>query len=306
MPLFIIQPRVYNTFMAKNGICILNAYDILPGAEHFYERMSEELARLGITLEKRTNAEIFSYIDSSGALAGEKLPADFILYLDKDLYASYSLEKRGYRLFNPARAIELCDDKMRTHLALANQGIRMPKTIAGPLNYSTNSSLAFVKAVEDQLRFPIVAKENFGSLGAKVYLLQNHQDLVNFEDVHRYAPRLYQEFIASSKGMDYRIILVGGKFVAGMKRVNHQGDFRSNVALGGSGEKVEIPAEFVRIAEKAASLLHLDYAGADVLIGPKGEPILCEVNSNAFIQGIEKVTGVNVAAAYARHIAATL
>jgi glutathione synthase/RimK-type ligase-like ATP-grasp enzyme len=34
--------------------------------------------------------------------------------------------------------------------------------------------------------------------------------------------------------MDYRIIVVGGKFVAGMKRVNRQGDFRSNVALGGS------------------------------------------------------------------------
>jgi glutathione synthase/RimK-type ligase-like ATP-grasp enzyme len=39
-----------------------------------------------------------------------------------------------------------------------------------------------------------------------------------------------------------------------------------------------------------------------VLIGPKGEPILCEVNSNAFIEGIEKVTGVNVASAYAHHI----
>jgi gamma-F420-2:alpha-L-glutamate ligase len=56
------------------------------------------------------------------------------------------------------------------------------------------------------------------------------------------------------------------------------------------------------MAEKAASILGLDYCGVDVLIGPKGEPILCEVNSNAFIEGIEKVTGVNVASAYAHHI----
>jgi glutathione synthase/RimK-type ligase-like ATP-grasp enzyme len=103
--------------------------------------------------------------------------------------------------------------------------------------------------------------------------------------------------------MDYRIIIVGGKAIAGMKRVNHQGDFRSNVALGGTGEKVEIPAKFISIAEKAASILALDYCGVDVLIGPNDdEPILCEVNSNAFIEGIERVTGVNVAKAYALHI----
>jgi len=178
----------------------------------------------------------------------------------------------------------------------------MPKTISGPLNYSLNSSPDFVKEVERLLPYPLVAKENYGSLGAKVYLLKSHNELIDFENVHRFAPRLYQEFIASSQGMDYRIIVVGGKFVAGMKRVNHQGDFRSNVALGGTGEKVKIPAEFITMAEKAASILGLDYCGADVLIGPKGEPILCEVNSNAFIEGIEKVTGVNVASAYARHI----
>jgi gamma-F420-2:alpha-L-glutamate ligase len=292
--------------MEKRGICVCNAYEILPGARHFYERMKTELSLLGIPLDLKTNAEIFSYIDSDGKLTGEKLQADFILYLDKDLYASYGLEKRGYRLFNQAKPIELCDDKMRTHMALAGHGIKMPKTISGPLNYSLNSSKEFVEGVEKELPYPIVAKENFGSLGARVYLLNHHEDLVHFEDSHRFAPRLYQEFIASSKGMDYRIIVVGGKFVAGMKRVNEHGDFRSNVALGGTGLSVKIPAEFISIAEKAASILGLDYCGADILIGPKGEPILCEVNSNAFIEGIEKVTGVNVAAAYANYIKNTI
>lgn len=292
--------------MEKRGICVLNAYDILPGAEHFYERMSSELAKLGISLAKKTNAEIFSYLDSYGDLVGEKLPVDFVLYLDKDLYASYGFENRGYRLFNSARAIELCDDKMRTHMALAGKGIRMPKTISGPLNYSNNSSSDFIAEVERLLSYPIVAKENFGSLGAKVYLLANHEDLLHFETVHRFAPRLYQEFIASSRGMDYRLIVIGGKLAAGMKRVNYQGDFRSNVALGGIGEKVTIPPEFIQVAEKAAALLGLDYCGVDVLIGPNGEPILCEVNSNAFIEGIEKVTGVNIAATYALHIQKTI
>ena len=90
-----------------------------------------------------------------------------------------------------------------------------------------------------------------------------------------------------------------------MKRVNED-DFRSNVARGGKGEKVEIPKTFIDMAEKAAKLLELDYCGVDLLIGEQGEPVLCEVNSNAFIKGIEEVTGYNVAKDYSAHIAKTL
>jgi gamma-F420-2:alpha-L-glutamate ligase len=288
--------------MEFKGICLLNAYQIMPGAAHFYERMEQELSVLGIVLEKKTNAEILSYLDSDGHLKKNKLNADFVLFLDKDLYISYQLEGLGYRLFNSARAIELCDDKMKTYLALAEQGIAMPKTITGPLNYSGKQAPAFVENVEKLLSFPLVAKENYGSLGQNVYLLENHEALTRFEKEHGSVPRLYQEFIASSKGKDYRLIIIGGKFAAGMLRENTNGDFRSNIALGGTGKAVTIPESFIALAEKAAQILALDYCGVDVLIGEEGEPILCEVNSNAFIGGIEPVTGINVAKIYAEHI----
>lgn len=287
------------------GLCIVNAYLILPGAQHFYERMKEELARLDIGLELKTNATIFASIDREGKLSGPALPYDFILYLDKDLYVSYGLESLGYRLFNQAKPIELCDDKMRTHLALSNQGIAMPATISGPLNYSDKDSPEFIQNLEKKLTYPIVAKENFGSLGERVYLLKEHSDLLAFEKEHRSVPRLYQEFIASSRGEDYRVIVIAGKVAAAMKRVNLK-DFRSNIALGGHGEKVELPPSFAAVAEKAAGILGLDYCGIDLLIGENGEPILCEVNSNAFIGGIEPVSGINVAQIYAQHIQKTV
>lgn len=287
------------------GLCIVNAYLVLPGAQHFYERMKEELARLDVALDLQTNATIYSSIDREGKLSGPALPYDFILYLDKDLYASFGLEDLGYRLFNQAKPIELCDDKMRTHLALANQGIAMPLTISGPLNYSSKDSPEFVRNLEKKLVYPIVAKENFGSLGERVFLLKGHSDLLAFENEHRSVPRLYQEFIASSQGKDYRVIVIGGKVAAAMKRVNLT-DFRSNIALGGHGEKTDLPQNFANIAEKTADILDLDYCGVDLLIGENKEPILCEVNSNAFIGGIEPVSGINVAAIYARHIQKTI
>ena len=40
----------------------------------------------------------------------------------------------------------------------------------------------------------------------------------------------------------------------------------------------------------------------DFLIGKDGNPLVCEVNSNAFFKGFEKVTGINVAKKYAEYI----
>jgi glutathione synthase/RimK-type ligase-like ATP-grasp enzyme len=39
----------------------------------------------------------------------------------------------------------------------------------------------------------------------------------------------------------------------------------------------------------------LDFAGVDIMFGKQGEPVLCEVNSNAHFKNIYDCTGVNVA-----------
>ena len=89
-----------------------------------------------------------------------------------------------------------------------------------------------------------------------------------------------------------------------MERVSG-GDFRSNIAAGGKGRRIELPEQAKDIAEKAAKILALDYCGADILFG-KDKFYLCEVNSNAFFDGIEKVTGVNIAGLYAGYIIKTI
>ena len=80
------------------------------------------------------------------------------------------------------------------------------------------------------------------------------------------------------------------------------GDFRSNAELGGTGYPYTPDKKFIEVAEKVANVLDLDYMGIDLLFGENGEPIVCEVNSNAFFGVMEKVTGVNVAKAYAEYI----
>lgn len=287
--------------MAKKGIAIFNGYITLPGLRYVFTRMREELAEYDVELEAHSNAEILTDVGPNGEISGKK-EFDFILYLDKDKYLALELELLGYRLFNRAQSIELCDDKMLTHLALSNQGIKMPRTVSGPLNYSSRTSEEYNRKIFDHLSLPFIAKTNYGSMGKGVTMIKTKTEFLAYEENMKRLPRFYQEFIPSSSGFDYRIIVIGGKVVASMKRENHDGDFRSNIALGGDGIKVDLPKEYTDMAEKAASILKLDYCGVDILEGPSHEPILCEVNSNAFLEGIEGVTKINIAKVYSDHI----
>lgn len=282
------------------GLAILNAHKIYPSSKHFYERMRDEFAKYGVELSYAQNDEILACVNSESTISCKVKDNDFILYIDKDPYVLAMLDKLGVRVFDKEESIRLCDDKMLTYITLSGNGIRMPKSIAGPLNYSNEVSETFITNLTAVLSLPLVAKLNFGSMGSNVYLINTVDELRNFEQVHRFDPRLYQEFISASRGKDYRLIVINGKFVAGMMRKNDN-DFRSNIGAGGMGISVEIPANYIEIAEKAAKILKLDYCGVDIL-DDNGSPVLCEVNSNAFLAGIEKTTGINVAKAYVEHI----
>ena len=67
------------------------------------------------------------------------------------------------------------------------------------------------------------------------------------------------------------------------------------------GIKADIDGEEAKLAEKCAKILNLDYCGVDVLSDEKGLCV-CEVNSNAFWNGIVKATGIDVAGAYADYL----
>lgn len=285
-----------------DGYIVTNAYHLLPGLKHFARRMLEEFSNLGISVQHIDNSSLLARLDAESKIITPLQEGKFVLYLDKDTIIAHLLEKKGYRLFNSAQAIADCDDKARTYMLLSENEVPIPQTVFGPLNYSYEISESFIKNLENTLPFPLIAKDNHGSLGNNVFLLKTESELSDFELTHRYNGRLYQEFISSSFGVDYRLLVIDGQLVAAMKRVNETGDFRSNIAQGGKGYQTEVPPSYKVLAEKVARLLKLDYCGVDLLIGKNQEPLLCEVNSNAFLEGIEKVSGINIASIYASYI----
>ena len=88
--------------------------------------------------------------------------------------------------------------------------------------------------------------------------------------------------------------VVGGRAVAAMRRTAKDGDFRANITNGGTAEGIEPTPEQAELAVRAAKALGLDFAGVD-LLDFDGEPVVCEVNSNAHFVNLYNACGVNVA-----------
>ena len=263
------------------------------------ERIAEELTLLGAAVDIKKNFNL-------AQITGNRITAqgyDFCVFLDKDRVAARLLEKSGLRLFNSAQAIETCDDKMLTNIALANAGFNLPDCVYAPLCYHAESEVngGFLKEVEKALGFPLVAKTNYGSLGAGVSLIKNAVELQAYEKNNLTLPHFYQKFIDCGCGQDIRVLVVGGKCVCAMKRRN-ESDFRSNIELGGRGENYPLDGELSSLCVRIAQTLNLDYCGVDILIGKDGKFYVCEVNSNAFFAAAEKVCGINVAKAYAGYM----
>lgn len=284
----------------KHVLIVINGYGLAAGIQHQVKRLTEEFLKRGVKTTVIKNTEVFAYILQEKV--DISLPkVDFVLYLDKDRYVAQMLEKNGYKLFNNIDSIIKCDDKMLTHICLANEGIKMPTTVSSTLCYTDNGNREYLDKVIELVGLPMIVKENYGSLGKQVYLVKTKERLLKLENELIHVPHLYQEFISSSVGKDYRIIVIGHKVVAYMKRENKK-SYLSNLAAGGEASKVDLPKSYFEMAVKTSVILGLDYCGVDILEGPNGEPILSEVNSNAFYEGIEKTTGINVAGCYVDYL----
>ncbi|WP_139902088.1 ATP-grasp domain-containing protein [Clostridium thermarum] len=284
---------------SKYGWLIYNGGLISHKFEEINNWYKESAAKMGIELELLKNNEVYSTIENNSAtvkLERVKKEPDFILFMDKDIRLAKHLELLGYKLFNSSKTIENCDDKILTYQILANNNIKMPKTIISPMMYkgTVETDTGFIDFIESECGYPLVVKEAFGSFGAQVYLVNNREELLEKRRELLYIPHLYQEFIETSKGRDVRIHVAGDKVVASMLRTSET-DFRANISNGGKMQQYEPDDKFQELAIRASKLVGADFSGVDLLFGEDEEPIICEVNSNAHIKNIYQCTGIDVA-----------
>ncbi|MEM8509130.1 MAG: RimK family alpha-L-glutamate ligase [Bacteroidota bacterium] len=195
-------------------------------------------------------------------------------------------------VFSTARSLGItrARNKVRTLQIMARKGIPIPETL-----FSINPD-----NIEDQIRLlggpPVIIKLQEGTHGLGVILAESRKSAKSIIDTFYKMDTsiLLQRYVEEANGEDLRLIVVGHKVVAAMKRRSDLDEFRSNVHRGGETERISPTQKEKLIALNASRYLGLGVAGVDLIRSGKG-PLLLEVNASPGLKGIEAASGVNVA-----------
>ena len=207
------------------------------------------------------------------------------------LYSTYLLElaqEQGARVFNDARAIRDCNEK----LTIA----RFPQFTA-PTLVTRDAALihAFIESHGDAILKPLD-----GMGGTSIFRVNPKDPNINVivETITHYGRRtvMAQRYIPAIRDGDKRILVIAGRPVPyALARIPKPGETRGNLSAGGTGVARELTARDREIAQTLGPLLHaqgLLLVGLDVI----GD-YLTEVNvtSPTCFQEITEQTGFNVA-----------
>jgi ribosomal protein S6--L-glutamate ligase len=191
---------------------------------------------------------------------------------------------------NESVAISRARDKLRSMQLLARKGIGLPVT-----GFASNPD-DIADLIAQVGGAPLVIKLLQGTQGIGVVLAETHNaaESVIQAFMGLKANIMVQEFIKEAKGSDIRCFVIGDKVVAAMKRQGGEGEFRSNLHRGGSASLVRLTPEERSTAVRAAKIMGLNVCGVDILRSNHGSVIM-EVNSSPGLQGIEQVSGKDIA-----------
>jgi len=199
-------------------------------------------------------------------------------------------EAMGTFCLNDSLAITRSRDKLRSIQMLGQRNVRMP--ITG----FASSPLDTKELIKNVGGAPLVVKLLEGTQGKGVVLAETTkaaESVINaFKSLK--ANILVQEFVKEANGRDLRLFVVDGKVIGAMERRAAEGEFRANIHLGGVGSNIKPTPEERKIAIKSAKIMGLEVAGVDIIRSSTGPKVL-EVNSSPGLEGIEDVTGKDIA-----------
>jgi RimK family alpha-L-glutamate ligase len=210
------------------------------------------------------------------------------------------IERRDMFTINSRESMEICDDKYRSILRLADAGIPVPLTAVVPGEEAIEVALRKVGN-----KFPIIVKTLSGSKGLGVFIVDRIESLKStlqaIWKINSGTEVLFQEYIEAA--YDLRVHVLGNKVIAAMKRFKIKKDFRSNFSLGGKVADVKLTTEQENISLLSAKAVGAVWAGVDMMIDKDGKCYIIEVNTSPGTEGIEKATGksvVSMVIAYAK------
>jgi RimK family alpha-L-glutamate ligase len=254
-------------------------------------------ARLGTTPHavRRLSVKAAEILDADAVLA-RIIPAGSLEQMIYRVDALHWLEKRGVPVINSARAIERSVDKFYTTALLQEAGLPTPETIVCE---GASDAIAALEAMGDAIVKPL-----FGSMGHGMMRVTDRDTAFRvartLEQLHVV---YYIQRTVDHGGRDVRVFVLGGRVLGAIERLAPDGQWRTNVSLGGAARPLDLPALWQEMALRAAAAIGAEYAGVDLLPSRDGTVFVLEVNGIPGWQGLKQATGIDVAGAIVDYVA---
>lgn len=228
---------------------------------------------------------------NNGSMYADKIVLQRSVSYFKSVHATAALEGLGAQVINPLRVASITGNKLFAHMELQKAGIKTPKAI------SAFSEEAAISALEE-FGYPAVIKPVVGSWGRMIGLLRD-KDAAKavIEDREHMFPLYhiyyFEEFVQRPP-RDIRAIVVGDRVVAAIYRYSGDGQWKTNMALGGHAEACPVTKELEDICVKATKVLGGQIVGVDLMESDKDGLVIHEVNNTTEFKNTVRVTGVDI------------
>lgn len=271
---------------AGDGNTLSILYDTIRWEE---KAIYEAAKKKGVSVENVDIKAMRLRLDGKSDFKGKVVLQRSVSYF-KSLHATAALEGLGAKVINPLKVAGITGNKLFAHMALENAGVRTPKAIAA---FSEESA---VQALEE-FGYPSVIKPTVGSWGRMIGLLRD-KDAARavIEDREHMFPLYhiyyFEEFVQRPP-RDIRAIVVGDRVVAAIYRYSGDGEWKTNMALGGRAEVCPVTEELNDICMKATHAVGGQIVGVDLMEGKDGL-MVHEVNNTTEFKNTVRVTGVDI------------
>ena len=255
----------------------------------------EEKALLESGKKKNINVQM---VDCKNlAIDLEKKPEDYGPVIQRcvsyyrNLHSTAALEGMGVNVINCLNTGIFAGNKLFTHMLLKKYGVPTP--------YAT---VAFSKdAVIEHLEthgYPKVIKPTIGSWGRLISKLNDKDSAEGIIESREAMYPIYQvhylEEFVNRPPRDIRAIMVGDKIVAAIYRTSGKGNWKTNMALGGTAEECKVTPEMEEMCIKAKNAVQGDIVGVDLMESNERGLVVHEVNNTTEYKNTVRVCGVDI------------
>jgi len=214
--------------------------------------------------------------------------------------ALHRLQERDIPVINPPRAIECAVDKYLALARLGALGLPVPRTVTCE---QPDEALEHFRTLNDLGKGSgVVVKPLFGSEGHGIARI-DQEDAARelFQELSERGSVFYlQEFIAHP-GWDLRVLVFGEHVLACMRRrLNEtngdtEAEWRTNLALGGIAEAVELDEATKELALNASRAIGTEIAGVDLVPDEDGNLQIVEINAAPGWRGLTRACKLDIA-----------